>query len=445
MEKVHAHKVTNWLEKASPTAFAIYCIVFSFSTYLCVLAFRKPFTSGTFADSFELAYVGRIDYKVLLVSAQVFGYAFSKFLGIKFVSEASRQHRKRTIIAFVLGAQACFTLFPFVSAPYNAVLLFLNGISLGMIWGLVVSYLEGRTLSDLLGPGLSASFIVGSGVVKSAGSWVLGWGISEAWMPAVTGALFFPLTYFCVSMLDLLPPPTPFEEATRTKRRPMQAFERHRFLKTFAPGLVLLTFLYVIISAFKDFRDSFARELWQSLEPGADPSIFTLSETPAAFAVLLGLGTVVFLRDDRRSFNAIFAIMILGCLIIGASTWGFEQGIISPRTWMIVLGAGCYLAYVPFGCMLYDNLIGLTGFVGTAAFMISVSDAFGYLGSVVVMLYKNLGHPQMDWVAFFVKFSYFTSIACGICFALSYFYFMVHRALRREPEITDWEIYEPIN
>ena len=40
--------------------------------------------------------------------------------------------------------------------------------------------------------------------------------------------------------------------------------------------------------------------------------------------------------------------------------------------------------------MLFDNILATTHFVGTAAFMIYVTDAFGYLGSIMIMFYKKI-------------------------------------------------------
>ncbi|HXH74296.1 MAG TPA: DUF5690 family protein [Bacteriovoracaceae bacterium] len=425
-------KVTLWLEKSSQASFALYCLFFSFSTYFCVYAFRKPFSVGTFEGKIFLPAIGHIDFKILLIISQVMGYALSKFIGIKFVSEVSRKKRGFIIAGMIILAEVCLILFPLIPKPYNSICLFLNGIPLGMIWGLVYSYLEGRKLSDLFGPGLSASFIIGSGAVKSAGKWILEQGLPEIWMPAVTGALFLPLTLFCVLMLDQIPSPSKEEEILRTKRKPMDAKERWNFFTTFAPGILSLTVLYVVISAYKDFRDNFARELWDGLGYQGDTAIFTTNEMPIALVVLFALGGIAFIKGNRRSFNTIFAIMFFGSIMIGCFTFLFESGLIGPEMWMMGIGMGLYLAYVPFGCMLYDNLIGMTHFVGTAGMMIYVSDAFGYLGSVGVMLYKNFCQPDLEWVAFFIKFSYFTSIFCVVCFALSYLYFTGHKTFQNQ-------------
>jgi hypothetical protein len=78
---------------------------------------------------------------------------------------------------------------------------------------------------------------------------------------------------------------------------------------------------------------------------------------------------------------------------------------------------------VPYGCVLFDRLIAATGAVGTAVFMIYVTDAFGYLGSIVVLLVKNFGHPDLSWVDFFRAFSYACGLAGAAAFTASAWYF----------------------
>mgnify|MGYP001816941172 CR=1 FL=1 len=95
----------------------------------------------------------------------------------------------------------------------------------------------------------------------------------------------------------------------------------------------------------------------------------------------------------------------------------------NPVTWMIAIGLGLYLAYVPFGCVLFDRLIASVGAVGTAGFMIYVTDAFGYLGFVVTLLDKNFGQAGVRWLDVFSGFSYVTSVVCTVCFAISLAYF----------------------
>ena len=41
--------------------------------------------------------------------------------------------------------------------------------------------------------------------------------------------------------------------------------ERAAFLKVYAPGVILLVASYVLLTAFRDFRDNFAAEIWTEL------------------------------------------------------------------------------------------------------------------------------------------------------------------------------------
>lgn len=415
--------MTRWLATTTPVAFNSYCILAAFSTYFCMYAFRKPFSVGLFAGSAGLAWFPALDYKIALIVAQVLGYTLSKFIGIKVVSELPARRRAMALVALIGIAELALLAFAVVPKPWNIVFLFLNGIPLGMVWGLVFGFLEGRRSTELLGAGLSVSYIVASGAVKTVGRWVLALGVTEMWMPFVVGVLFFVPFLLFVQMLRCLPPPTPEDEAQRVRREPMNGAQRRAFFLMFAPGLVALTGLYMLLTAYRDFRDNFAREIWDALGFGGMPEIFTLSEIPIAVVVMVALALVMKVRNNQRGVAIIHGIMLAGALLIGLSTLAFQAGICSPVAWMILVGLGLYLAYVPYGCVLFDRLIACVSVVATAGFMIYVTDAFGYLGSVLLLLYKNFGQPTLSWLDFFIWFSYTTSILCSAAFLFSLWYF----------------------
>jgi hypothetical protein len=108
-------KIRNYLEKAPPAIFVFYAIFMAFATYSCMYAFRKPFASATFED---LEFFG-IDYKILLILTQAFGYMLSKFIGIKFVSEMKKDKRAIAIVGTIAVAWIALLLFAIVPKPYN--------------------------------------------------------------------------------------------------------------------------------------------------------------------------------------------------------------------------------------------------------------------------------------------------------------------------------------
>jgi len=414
-----------WLSKTNGAMFSVYAIAAAFSTYFCMYAFRKPFAAGTFEGTVDIPGVGLIQYKTLFIISQVLGYCMSKFLGIKVISEMSPSKRAMSIVGVIAFAWASLLLFAVVPAPYNAFCLFLNGLPLGMVWGLVFGFLEGRRLSEVLGAGLSVSYIVASGYVKAVGRWLVDMGVSEYWMPFATGAIFSLPMIFFVWMLSSLPPPSAEDEAARSVRAPMDAVARKTFFGRYLPGLLPLTVLYMLLTAYRDFRDNFAVEIWAALGYGDTPTILATSENWVALGVMITLATLMAIKDNRTALVAVHVLMGLGTALVGVSTWMWTAGALDPAWWMIAVGLGLYMAYVPYGCVLFDRLFAAVGAVGTAGFLIYVTDAFGYLGSVGLLLYKDLGQPDLSWLDFFTGFSYITSAVCTLLFAVSSIYFFV--------------------
>lgn len=375
----------------------------SFGAYFCMYAFRKPFSVATF----EGMEVFHIDYKIIVIIAQVLGYALSKFIGIKVVSELKANQRAYYLLGLILISELALVLFALVPQPYNVVFMFLNGVPLGMIWGIVFSYLEGRKFTEILGVALSTSFIVSSGVVKSVGFFVMdSWGFSEFWMPAITGALFvLPLLFF-TWLLEKIPKPTQEDIELRSERIPMTGKDRKHMLLKFLFPITIWVLFYTFLTAFRDFRDNFSRELWDTIGYKGDVSVYSSSETLVACIVLLVLGFTFYFRDNKKALFFYQFLLLTGCIALGFSTYLFHTGNLNPFTWMVVSGFGLYICYVPFNCLFFDRFIGAFRIKGNAGFLIYLADAFGYLGSVAVLLYKNFGQSGLSWIDFFMYSAY---------------------------------------
>jgi hypothetical protein len=408
--------------------FSAYAIFAAFTAYFCMYGFRKPFAAASFAGEGVLG----LDLKTTLVLSQVVGYTLSKFLGVKVITELAADRRAAMLVGLIAVAELALLAFGLLPPHLRIVAIFVNGLPLGAVWGLVFGFLEGRRTSEILGAGLSASYIVASGAVKSVGAMLLARGVPEAWMPFVTGLVFLPPFLASVWMLQQLPPPAAEDVAARTQRQPMTGAERKAFFVRFGLGLTMLTGLYTLLTAYRDFRDNFAAEIWQAVGQSGKPELFTLTELPVAFAVLVGLALLYRIRDNRRALLAVHGVMGAGTLLVGGATLLFDLGLLPAVPWMVLIGTGLYLAYVPYGCMLFDRLIAASGAAGTAVFMIYVTDAFGYAGSIGVLLYKLLGHPDLSWLAFFRGFSYATAAVCTAAFMVSAWYF-ARRVPQRDP------------
>lgn len=159
-------------------------------------------------------------------------------------------------------AELALVLFAVVPPQWKLLAIFFNGLPLGMVWGMVVWYLEGRRASEFLLAGLSCSFIVSSATVKDVGLFVMdSWGVSESAMPVVTGLLFLGPFLLFVWMLDQIPEPNAADIAERCHREPMDGRRRFAFFGHFLTGMLLLLVAYFFVTAYRDYRDNYGIEI----------------------------------------------------------------------------------------------------------------------------------------------------------------------------------------
>ncbi len=430
------------LQHSGPAVLNLYAVSLAFCAYACMFAFRKPFAAASYQNA--AGWDHQIQLKTAFVIAQLMGYGAAKFFGIRFCSEATRRWRAFQLIALIMAAELALVFFAVLPVSLRPLAMFVNGFPLGMVWGLMVRYLEGRQTSDFLLAGLSCSFIVSSGFVKDIGRALLAgdapfgvdWlrpasPVSETWMPAATGAMFLlPFVVF-VLLLDQLPEPNAADAAARTLRKPMDRHERLRFLKAFLPGLAALILFYLFLTAFRDFRDNYMADIFDELgyRYADNQRLFTATETVAAFAVMTLMAGLVFFQNNRAGLAAAFVLMAAGAVLLSLSTVLWHAGMIDGFAWMTLLGCGAYLAYVPYNSILFDRMIASTTFVGTAVYAIYLADAVGYSGSVAILIVKDVWSLQTSRAEFLAQLAIVASIVGVTTMVFSAYYFF-YRAER---------------
>jgi len=412
----------RWLRNGSSITFTAFASLAGFSAYFSMYAFRKPFTAESFG-SVE-GWHHTLDFKIALVLAQLVGYAASKFIGIRVISGMQRTYRVQAILGLIGASWLALVAFALVPAIFKVPAMFFNGLCLGMIWGLVYSYMEGRRVSEILGAVLCASFIVSSGAVKSVGILLVQFAhVPVFWMPAATGLAFVPLLLLSVWGLSVLPPPSAEDEAARVRRAPMTSGEVRDFLREYGLGIALLVVTYVFTTALRDFRDNFAAELWSALGYTNPAAVFTSTELVVAAVALTAMGVIVMVRNNVRALAVIHGLILAGLVLLGASTMAFDAGLIGPLAWMIASGAGLYVVYTPFNAMLFDRMVAVSGRVANAGFLIYVADAAGYAGSCVLLLWRNFGMLRVEWLEVFRLAIYATTAVGLVLVTMSLFYF----------------------
>lgn len=409
-----------------PLYVAVFAALVCFAAYACIISFRKAFNVA----SFEGHTLWGLDYKTILVITQGIGYLLSKFYGIRFISELKRIGRGRLILLLVGIAWMAWLLFALLPPPYNFWVLLINGFPLGMLWGVLFSYVEGRRATDFIGAALAVSFIFGPGLAKSVGQWVMLYqGVSEYWMPFVTSLIFFiPLLLF-VYLLEKIPAPSEADVEHRTQRLPMGPNERKYFLTTFLPGIVFLVVIYMFVTVLREIRDSFMADMWKASGEDFNAGVFARTETLISIVLLGLIAAMVIIRNNMRAFVAGQLVMLAGFALSGIITWLYLSKSVNTFSWMTLVGMGLYMTYIPFNSMLFDRMIAAFRYVANAGFLIYVADSFGYLASIGVLLSRSMLRIEADWLEFYTRLVIITSIIGTLLVIASLIYFKRKRKI----------------
>ena len=403
----------GWLKR--PWLATAWTVIAAFGAYACMYGFRKPFAAGGYTGT-EFG----SSLKTWLVTAQVLGYASAKFLGIKIISELTPNRRASLFLLLIGVAELGLLLFAVSPAPYNDVLcMVINGFPLGLVFGLVLGFVEGKRLTEVFAAGLCASFIIADGWAKSVGVWLLHRGVSERAMPYTAGLIFAPPLMLFIWMLTRVPPPTASDVAARSERCPMTGMERIQMLRHHHVGLLTIIAAYLLITVLRSIRADFAPEIWAGL--GLDSSVvsFTQPEIWVALGAVTANGLVVLVKDNRRALITALALSIAGPLIGLAALFCQEHHLLPPFVFMVALGLGIYLPYVAVHTTIFERLIALTRDRGNIGYLIYLADAAGYLGYAVVMLLKSAFPSEPAFLPFFLGLSACVLLAALIALSLA--------------------------
>ena len=398
-------------------------------SYSLVYALRKPFT----AASFENAEFFDLDYKVVVTISQILGYVISKFIGIKLISELKAEERFRFILTSVLLAEASLILFGLLSTPFNVAAMFLNGLSLGCMWGVIFSFIEGRRVTDILASLLGVSMVVSSGTAKSVGLYVMNHlHVSEFWMPALIGAVALPLLLLLGWALNRLPKPTQEDIAMKSERETLNGRQRRELFKSYMPFLSMLFVANIAIVVLRDIKEDFLVNIIDV--SSYSPWLFAQIDSIVTLIILGIFGLMVFVKDNLKALSVLFVLIMSGMVVMSVVSFEQEQFRLSPVAWLFIQSLCLYITYLTFQTIFFDRFIACFRIRGNVGFFIVTTDFLGYTGTVVVLVLKEFCNPNIDWALFYNQLAGYVGIFCCILFACSFVY--LHQRFRRETGVT---------
>ena len=397
-------------------------------SYSLVYALRKPFT----AAEFEGLQVFGMDYKIVVSIIQLLGYVSAKLLGIKYISELRPEGRLKFIIGSAALSEISLIAFGLLPMPYNIMALYFNGLSLGCMWGVIFSFLEGRRTTDILASIMGVSMALSSGVAKSLGLYTLNvLHVSEFWMPALIGAIAFPLLCFTGWMMTRFPQPTAADIASRSVRVTLNGHQRWGLFRRFMPLLIMLFAANLLLTVQRDIKEDFI------------VCIIDVSTVSSwAFAQIDSIATLVLLATFALLSTTYDHLKVL-CILLVLSTCGmgtlaflganFEQVGLPTTIWLFLQSLCLDMAYLSFQTIFFERFIACFKIKGNVGFFIITIDFVGYLGTLALLLFKEFYASHIDWASFYNSMSLYIGIVCCLAFIGSLVYMIQVRKRKEGP------------
>ena len=356
-----------------------------------------------------------MDYKTVTSIVQIFGYFLSKLIGIKVISELKKENRLRFIILSVAVAELSLVLFGLLPRPFNVFALFFNGLSLGCMWGVIFSFLEGRRVTDLLASLMGLSIAISSGTAKSIGLFVMeNLHISEFWMPAFIGAFAFPLLSLLGWLMTRLPQPTEEDKKLRTERVTLNREGRMHIFKSFMPVLLLLFFANLFITVLQDIKEDFLVKIINVEASGLSSWAFAKIDATVTLVILCVFGIMSLIKNDMKVLCALLVLVTCGTLTLSFIAFNYNTLELSTTTWLFLQSLSLYTVYLSFQTLFFERFIACFRIRGNVGFFIITLDFIGYMGTVLVL--KECFKPNIDWLHFYNLMSGYVGVICAMAF-----------------------------
>lgn len=403
-------------------------------SYSLVYTLRKPYTAASFEG---LTFMGS-DYKVAVTTIQILGYVIAKFFGIKIISELKKENRFRFFVGSAILAELALVGFGLLEAPYNVAAMFVNGLSLGCMWGVIFSFIEGRKVTDILASLLGVSMVFSSGVAKSFGLFAMNeMQIDQFWMPAVIGGFALPLLVFMGYMLKRLPQPTAEDIALRNERVVLDGKGRVALFRKYAPILTLLFIGNFMLLVLRDIKEDF---LVNILDMSNQSSwLFARIDTIVTLIILGIFALFAFFRSNIRALLWLMTLVIAGCLTMTYVSFHYETLNLKPVTWLFIQSLSLYIAYLTFQTIFFDRFIACFRIKGNVGFFIALIDFIGYLGTVTLLSTKEFLNIELEWFALFNHIAGFVGSTCSILFIVASI--LIHRKYMQGLKLKNTDFY----
>ena len=274
--------------------------------------------------------------------------------------------------------------------------VFVSSFLSSWLYGMELTYLEGRRATEKLLAVIQLGLVYAGNASRGSASVMLSLGCPPRWMPLAVGVVAWVPSAFLLLITDRAPRPSAADVAARCERGTMPPSARRAFLWRYAFGLACIVLAYALLVGIRALRDLYSAAIFAAAlgVRTAPPWVFLIADLPGALLSAVALWLVSLVSDSRRAMAWMFGGMVGSIGTMLGATALFQAGALGGLAWQLLLGGGFYIAFSLLGAPLNERLLAATRTKGTIAFFVFLSDCCGYVVSIGLLLYQDLGEDM---------------------------------------------------
>ena len=260
--------------------------------------------------------------------------------------------------------------------------------------------------------------------------------VSEFWMPAFIGAFAFPLLSLLGWAMTRLPHPTKADMELRTERVALDRKGRSAVFKSFMPVLLMLFFANLFITVLQDLKEDFLVKIIDVKAAGLSSWAFAKIDATVTLVILILFAAMSMVKSNVKVLCLLLALVTCGCAVLSSVAFNYEAWNLPVTLWLFLQSLCLYTVYLSFQTLFFERFIACFRIKGNVGFFIITLDFIGYMGTVLVLVFKECFNPDVNWLQFYNFACSYVGIICSVSFACSaaYIVWRYRRERHRGPK-----------
>ena len=143
----------------------------------------------------------------------------------------------------------------------------------------------------------------------------------------------------------------------------------------------------------------------------------------------MGVVGILPLVSENYGVTVSMAGLLVSMFALVYVAWNYDWLALSPLAWLFVQSLGVYTAFLSFQTLFFERFVACYHIRGNVGFFIVTIDFIGYVGTVGVLVFKELFAGELDWLAFYNSMVVWLGLASCLLFAGSLLWLARGRSL----------------